>query len=71
MKWIIINLRTCTPYIYSSIEQASTEAIRMSKETGGNPIFSCWEYNGKTCKWVGDLWREFQKDFDQFNCWKQ
>lgn len=70
VKWLIINLRTCQPYVFGSIEQASQEAIRMSKECGGNPLFSCWEYNGKTCKCVGELWRAFGQEFDPFNCWK-
>lgn len=69
MKWILVNLRSNEPSVYNSLEQASQEAIRMSKEMGGNPLFSCWEYNGKTCKLVGDLWRVMNGEFDQFNCW--
>lgn len=70
MKWLIINYYTGIPSVFSTLEQASQEAINQHKDSGGNPTFTCWEYNGKTCKYVGRLWCEQGKDYDPFNCWK-
>ena len=69
--YITLNLVTSEPRWYASLSEATAGAIEENRLSPDHPALELWEMGVGCGVRVGSLWREFGKDIDPENCWRE